>query len=114
MINFCFKFGATEKLAVLKDTATHKGIAVMGIILMSSSAIAEPDRVNYSDTSSPTENQIQQDLDKDKPAISVESKKTKELQIGDIVEVHPRTEMWETIHSGDLNRGTIQFKFIID
>ena len=99
MINFCFKSSA---------------IALMGLILMSLPAIAEPDTENSTDIANPTENGIQEGLDKDKPAISVESKKSKELQIGDIVEVHPRTEMWETIHSGDLNRGTLQFKFITE
>ena len=77
MINFCFKSSA---------------IALMGLILISSSAIAEPDPEDSSDTSNPVESGIQEGLDKDKPAISVESKKPKELQISEIVEVHPRTK----------------------
>ncbi len=83
----------------------------MGFSFFGASAIAKPDAEKPSDVLKPTENEVGESLDKDKPAISVKSKKPKILQISDIVEVHPRTEMWETIHSGDLNRGTLQFKF---
>lgn len=99
MINFFIKSGA---------------ITLMGFCFLGISAIANPDTENPADILKPIENEVREDIDEDKPVIPVKSRKPKTLQLGDIVEVHPRTEMWETIHSGDLNRGTVQFKFVTE
>jgi hypothetical protein len=45
--------------------------------------------------------------------ISIESRQDDSPQISDIVEVNPRSQQWETIHSGDLSRGTVKFRFDI-
>ena len=45
--------------------------------------------------------------------ISIESRQDDSPKISDAIEVNPRSQQWETIHSGDLSRGTIKFRFDI-
>lgn len=80
--------------------------------------IAETESENSTDIfSKPIRNEVPESEDgtEAQPAtpadIPNESKESKPSQIGDIIEVNPRSEQWENIHTGDLSRGTIMFKF---
>ena len=90
---------------------------IIGFGFLVSSAIAETESEDASDIfSEPIRNEVpkSQDGTETQPVNPADSpRKTPEnpSQIGDIIEVNPRSEHWDLIHSGDLNSGTIKFKF---
>lgn len=90
---------------------------VIGSGVLVSSTIAETESENSSDIfSEPIRNEVPESVDGTEvqpsiPADIPEKTQKKPAQIGDIIEVNPRSENWELIHSGDLNTGTIKFKF---
>ncbi|MDJ0591260.1 MAG: hypothetical protein QNJ72_14890 [Pleurocapsa sp. MO_226.B13] len=90
---------------------------VIGSGFLVSSSIAETESESSSDIfSEPIRNELRESVDGtevqlDVPADIPGKTKKKPAQIGDIIEVNPRSENWDLIHSGDLNRGTIKFKF---
>ena len=103
------------------NTLLKSGVIAFLVIgsgfLLVSSVLAETESENSSETlSEPIRNEVpqSQNLTESKPGNSVEplrETKKKEPEIGDIIEVNPSSQNWDLIHSGDLNRGTIKFRF---
>ncbi|BAU65349.1 hypothetical protein STA3757_27310 [Stanieria sp. NIES-3757] len=90
---------------------------IIGSGFIGASVIAETESENSSDTfSEPIRVDVQEEKNGTEvqpriPSnISSESKENNPSQIGDIIEVNPRSEQWEDIHSGDLSSGTIKFR----
>ena len=79
--------------------------------------IAETEAENSSDVfSEPIRNEDPKSQDGTETQLVIPSDipretKKKPAQIGDIIEVKPRSANWDLIQSGDLNRGTIKFRF---
>lgn len=80
--------------------------------------IAEAESENSSDSySKPIRNEVPESEAGSKTQIvtpsdiSIESRESEPAQIGDMIEVNPRSQQWDTLHSGDLNRGTVKFRF---
>ena len=85
------------------------------------SVIAQTESGDSSDVfSEPIKNgdrQVEDDETEVRPTvpsnISIETRQDDSPRISDAIEVNPRSQQWETIHSGDLSRGTIKFRFDI-
>ena len=100
-------------------------LSAIAFLVISSSflglpTIAETESENSSDVfSEPIRNEPNEDpKTQDEPETQLvipsdipQETKQKSGQISDIVEVNPRSANWELIQSGDLNRGTIKFRF---
>ena len=90
---------------------------VIGSGFLVSSTIAETEAENSSDVfSEPIRNEAPKSQDETETQLVIPSDipretKKKSSQIGDIIEVNPSSANWELIQSGDLNRGTIKFRF---
>ncbi len=108
------------KLGALALRATVMPIAllVIGSSFIGASVMAETESENSSDIfSEPIRVDMQEQKDETEVQPRIPSNSPRESmennspQIGDIIEVNPRSEQWEKIHTGDLSSGTIKFRF---
>jgi hypothetical protein len=122
MIALLIKLGTLQKVSQLALLLSAKLMPIaflfIGFGFIDVSVIAQTESENSSDIfSKPIRVDVQEEKDETEaqpvlpPDLSSESKKNNPPRIGDIIEVNPRSEQWENIHTGDLSTGTIKFRF---
>ena len=122
MIAPLIELGTLQKVSQLALLLSAKlmpvALLVIGSGFIDVSVIAQTESENSSDVfSEPIRIDVQEEKDETEaqpvlaPDVSSESQKNNPPKIADIIEVNPRSEQWEDIHTGDLSTGTIKFRF---
>ena len=122
MIAPLIELGTLQKVSQLALLLSAKlmpvALLVIGSGFIDVSVIAQTESENSSDVfSEPIRIDVQEETDETEaqpvlaPDVSSESQKNNPPKIADIIEVNPRSEQWEDIHTGDLSTGTIKFRF---